>query len=56
MKETKTMPSSHGFKWGVLYNADDLPMVDMLRYARMAEEAGETASGRPKAGAMPLSH
>jgi probable F420-dependent oxidoreductase len=40
MKEAKTMPSSHSFKWGVLYNADDLPMVDMLRYAKMAEEAG----------------
>ena len=40
MQEEKTMPNSHSFKWGVLYNADDLPMADMLHYARMAEEAG----------------
>lgn len=34
------MVSSNTCQWGVLYNADDLPMADMLHYARMAEEAG----------------
>lgn len=34
------MASGHSVKWGVVYNADDLAMADMLHYARMAEEAG----------------
>jgi probable F420-dependent oxidoreductase len=38
--EDTTMASSNTCQWGILYNADALPMADMLRYARMAEEAG----------------
>jgi probable F420-dependent oxidoreductase len=34
------MASSHAWKWGILYNADDLSMADMLHYAKMAEAAG----------------
>ena len=34
------MASSNTCKWGIIYNADDLSMADMLHYARMAEEAG----------------
>jgi len=34
------MASSNTCKLGVVYNADDLSLADMLHYARMAEEAG----------------
>jgi len=34
------MASRNTCHWGVVYNADDLPMADMLQYAKMAEEAG----------------
>lgn len=34
------MARNNTCKWGVIYNADDLSMADMLHYAQMAEAAG----------------
>ena len=34
------MAKKPGIKWGVLFNGDNLSLEDILRYARMAEEAG----------------
>ena len=34
------MAAKSGIKWGVLFNGDNLLLQDILRYARMAEEAG----------------
>src|SRR5205807_9808434 len=39
-KEDHTMARSNTYKLGVVYNADDLSLADMLQYAQMAEEAG----------------
>lgn len=37
------MPASERrIKWGVLFNGDNLSLDEVLRYARMAEEAGES--------------
>jgi alkanesulfonate monooxygenase SsuD/methylene tetrahydromethanopterin reductase-like flavin-dependent oxidoreductase (luciferase family) len=34
------MPVQRGPKWGVIYNADALPIADILGFASLAEEAG----------------
>jgi probable F420-dependent oxidoreductase len=44
------MASSNTGKLGVVYNADDLPLADMLHYARMAEEAGVDSVWAVEAG------
>jgi alkanesulfonate monooxygenase SsuD/methylene tetrahydromethanopterin reductase-like flavin-dependent oxidoreductase (luciferase family) len=44
------MANSHTCKLGVVYNADDLSMADMLQYARMVEEAGVESVWAVEAG------
>ena len=44
------MASSNTCKLGVVYNADDLSLADMLQYARMAEEAGVESVWAVEAG------
>jgi alkanesulfonate monooxygenase SsuD/methylene tetrahydromethanopterin reductase-like flavin-dependent oxidoreductase (luciferase family) len=52
------MPSQRAPKWGVIYNADALPLSDVLHFAALAEQAGAdslwTAEGW-RDGLVPLS-
>jgi alkanesulfonate monooxygenase SsuD/methylene tetrahydromethanopterin reductase-like flavin-dependent oxidoreductase (luciferase family) len=34
------MPSRTRWKWGILFGGDNLAMADLLRYGKMAEDAG----------------
>jgi hypothetical protein len=34
------MPSRTRWKWGILFGGDNLAMADLLRYGKMADEAG----------------
>src|SRR5215468_9047127 len=44
------MARSNTCKFGVVYNADDLSLADVLQYARMAEEAGVESVWAVEAG------
>jgi alkanesulfonate monooxygenase SsuD/methylene tetrahydromethanopterin reductase-like flavin-dependent oxidoreductase (luciferase family) len=34
------MPNRTRWKWGILFGGDNLSMADLLRYGKMADEAG----------------
>jgi len=34
------MPSRTRWKWGILFGGDNLSMADLLRYGKMADDAG----------------
>ena len=42
--EGNTMPSRIRWKWGILFGGDNLSMADLLRYGKMADEAGAMRS------------